>query len=77
LIAQRQAAIAEQARLAKLKQQLEARTEFEKQIAQAIKAYFDQLKQAKIEAEKKRQAEEAAKAAETENASTEPVEDKK
>ena len=34
-------------------------------------------KQAKIEAEKKRQAEEAAKAAETENASTEPVEDKK
>lgn len=51
LITQRQAAIAEQARLAKLKQQLEARTEFEKQIAQAIKAYFDQLKQAKIEAD--------------------------
>ena len=50
-ITQRQAAIAEQARLAKLKQQLEARTEFEKQIAQAIKAYFDQLKQAKIEAD--------------------------
>ena len=51
LIAQRQAAIAEEARLAKLKQQLDARTEFEKQIAQAIKAYFDQLKQAKIEAD--------------------------
>lgn len=51
LITQRQAAVAEQARLAKLKQQLEARTEFEKQIAQAIKAYFDQLKQAKIEAD--------------------------
>lgn len=50
-ITQRQAAIAEQARLAKLKQQLDARTEFEKQIAQAIKAYFDQLKQAKIEAD--------------------------
>lgn len=51
LITQRQAAIAEQARLAKLKKQLDARTEFEKQIAQAIKAYFDQLKQAKIEAD--------------------------
>ena len=51
LIIQRQAAIAEQARLAKLKQQLEARTEFEKQIAQEIKAYFNGLQQAKIEAD--------------------------
>ena len=51
LITQRQAAIAEQARLAKLKQQLEARTEFEKQIAQEIKAYFNGLQQAKIEAD--------------------------
>nr|WP_313100034.1 relaxase/mobilization nuclease domain-containing protein [Moraxella sp. CTOTU48717] len=51
LIAQRQAVIAEEARLAKLKQQLEARTEFEKQIAEEIKAYFNGLQQAKIEAD--------------------------
>ena len=51
LITQRQAVIAEEARLAKLKQQLEARTEFEKQIAQEIKAYFNGLQQAKIEAD--------------------------
>ena len=51
LITQRQAAIAEQVRLAKVKQQLEARTEFEKQIAQEIKAYFNGLQQAKIEAD--------------------------
>lgn len=50
-IARRQAAIAEQQRQAKLKQQLEQRTEFEASIAKAIKAYFEKLKREKIEAD--------------------------